>query len=136
MDGKRYDAYELKLTEKWWNDNTATLFAGKTFKTALDDGTLAPVYAVDYVQLNREDVKAGVRHFTIPKDYTTNFNASNNGYVDATVNTEFYIVMPDNIIYKVGYDELPTIKADDIRAAYAVATNTNANADGMDYWVG
>ena len=38
-----------------------------------------------FVQLNREDVKAGVRHFTIPKDYTTNFNASNNGYVDATV---------------------------------------------------
>ena len=50
-----------------------------------------------------------MRHFTIPKDYTTNFNASNNGYVDATVNTEFYIVMPDNIIYKVGYDELPTM---------------------------
>ena len=135
VDGKRYDAYELKLTEKWWNDNTATLFAGKTFKTALDDGTLAPVYAVDYVQLNREDVKAGVRHFTIPKDYTTNFNASNNGYVDATVNTEFYIVMPDNIIYKVGYDELPTIKAANVRAAYAVAKNTTAADNGRDYWV-
>ena len=135
VDGKRYDAYELKLTEKWWNDNTATLFAGKTFKTALDDGTLAPVYAVDYVQLNREDVKAGVRHFTIPKDYTTNFNASNNGYVDATVNTEFYIVMPDNIIYKVGYGELPTIKAANVRAAYAVAKNTTAADNGRDYWV-
>ena len=135
VDGKTYGTYELKLTEKWWNDNTATLFAGKTFKTALADGTLAPVYAVDYVQLNREDVKAGVRHFTIPADYTTNFNASNNGYVDATVNTEFYIVMPDNIIYKVGYDELPTIKAANVRAAYAVAKNTTAADNGRDYWV-
>ena len=135
VDGKTYGTYELKLTEKWWNDNTATLFAGKTFKTALADGTLAPVYAVDYVQLNREDVKAGVRHFTIPADYTTNFNASNNGYVDATVNTEFYIVMPDNIIYKVGYDELPTIKAANVRAAYAVAKNTTAANNGRDYWV-
>ena len=135
VDGKTYGTYELKLTEKWWNDNTDTLFAGKTFKTALADGTLAPVYAVDYVQLNREDVKAGVRHFTIPADYTTNFNASNNGYVDATVNTEFYIVMPDNIIYKVGYDELPTIKAANVRAAYAVAKNTTAADNGRDYWV-
>jgi len=135
VDGKTYGTYELKLTEKWWNDNTATLFGSKTFKTALADGTLAPVYAVDYVQLNREDVKAGVRHFTIPTDYTTNFNASNNGYVDATVNTEFYIVMPDSIIYKVGYDELPTIKAANVRAAYAVAKNTTAADNGRDYWV-
>ncbi len=94
-----------------------------------------PVYAEDYVQLNREDVKAGTRHFTIPADYTTNFNASNNGYVDATVNTEFYIVMPNSIIYKVGYDELPTIKAEKIRAAYAVAKNTTAADNGRDYWV-
>ncbi len=94
-----------------------------------------PVYAVDYVQLNREDVKAGMRHFTIPSDYTSNFNASNNGYVDATVNTEFYIVMPDNIIYKVGYDELPTIKDENVRAAYAVAKNTTAADNGRDYWV-
>ncbi len=94
-----------------------------------------PVYAVDYVQLNREDVKAGMRHFTIPSDYTSNFNASNNGYVDATVNTEFYVVMPDNIIYKVGYDELPSIKAANVRAAYAVAKNTTAADNGRDYWV-
>ena len=94
-----------------------------------------PVYAEDYVQLNREDVKAGTRHFTIPADYTTNFNASNNGYVDATVNTEFYIVMPNSIIYKVGYDELPTIKAEKIRAAYAVAKNTSVADNNRDYWV-
>ena len=135
VNSKLYAAYELKLTEEWWDDHTATLFGNKTFKTAVADGTLAPVYAVDYVQLNREGVKAGMRHFTIPKDYTTNFNASNNGYVDATVNTEFYIVMPDNIIYKVGYDELPTIKAENVRAAYAVAKNTTAADNGRDYWV-
>ena len=45
---------------------------------------------------------------------------ASNGYVDATVNTEFYVVMAGNILYKVGYDELPNIKAENIRAAYAM----------------
>ena len=94
-----------------------------------------PVYAVDYVQLTAQEVKAGTRHYEINGDYITKYNASSNGYVDATVNTEFYVVMAGNILYKVGYDELPNIKAENIRAAYAVAKNTTMAEDRRDYWV-
>ena len=94
-----------------------------------------PVYAVDYVQLTAQEVKAGTRHYNIDGNYTTKYNASSNGYVDATVNTEFYVVMAGNILYKVGYDELPNIKAENIRAAYAVAKNTTMAEDRRDYWV-
>ena len=94
-----------------------------------------PVYAVDYVQLEKEAVKGGMRHFEIDDDYTSIYYANSNGYVNATVDTEFYIVQSGTITYYNSYKDLPTIKADDVRAAYAVASNTNADADDVDYWV-
>ena len=104
---------------------------------ALKDGTgIYPVYAIDYVQLTAENVKAGMRHFTIASSYNTNYNTTSNTYVNANSETVFYVVEPNRVTYYDSYEKLPTIKDDNIRAAYAVATNTNANADGMDYWVG
>ena len=139
QDGEQvyYYTADLETTgaKTWRSDWIKNGGTRETFKTAVEDGTLTPVYAVDYVQLRSEDVSAGMRHFTIPSTYTKYYNASNNGYVDATVNTEFYIVMPGSIIYKVGYDELPKIDAENVRAAYAVAKNTTAADNGRDYWV-
>ncbi len=110
-----------------------------------------PVYAEDYVQLDLtkadmgqalkgEDlvVKPGIRHFHINDNYDKLYNTNSNSYVDATIDTEFYIVIPGNqssILYRVGYDNLPNIMVKDIRAAYAVAHNTRADSDGQDYWV-
>ena len=108
-----------------------------TNQIALKNGTgIYPVYAIDYVQLTAESVKAGMRHFTIANSYNTNYNTTSNTYVNANSETVFYVVEPGRVTYYDSYEKLPTIKAKDIRAAYAVATNTNANADGMDYWVG
>jgi len=94
-----------------------------------------PVYAVDYVQLAKQDVKGGTRHFTIDPSYRDTYHTNSNGYVDATNDTEFYVVMPNGITYKTGYADLPTISAANIRAAYAVATNTSEASDNLDYWV-
>ena len=110
-----------------------------------------PVYAEDYVQLDLSKadmgqalgaddlvVKPGIRHFHIDDNYDVLYNANSNSYVDATIDTEFYIVIPGNqssILYRVGYDNLPNIMVKDIRAAYAVAHNTRADSDGQDYWV-
>ena len=110
-----------------------------------------PVYAEDYVQLDltKADmgqalgakdlvVKPGIRHFHINDNYDELYNTNSNRYVDATIDTEFYIVIPgsqSDILYRVGYDNLPNIMVEDIRAAYAVAHNTNADKDGQDYWV-
>ena len=110
-----------------------------------------PVYAEDYVQLDltKADmgqalgakdlvVKPGIRHFHINDNYDELYNTNSNSYVDATIDTEFYIVIPgsqSSILYRVGYDNLPNIMVEDIRAAYAVAHNTNADKDGQDYWV-
>ena len=110
-----------------------------------------PVYAEDYVQLDLSKadmgqalgakdlvVKPGIRHFHIDDNYDVLYNANSNNYVDATIDTEFYIVVPGgqkDIMYRVGYDNLPNIMVEDIRAAYAVAHNTRADSDGQDYWV-
>ena len=111
-----------------------------------------PIYAEDYVQLDLtkdasdlvgqtsldpEDVvvEAGTRHYRINDNYQSFYNTNSNRYVDATIDTEFYIVMPNSIMYKVGYAELPNIKVEEIRAAYAVAQNVNADNDEQDYWV-
>ncbi len=107
-----------------------------TYVAQYDGDGIYPVYAVDYVQLVAENVKGGMRHFTIANSYEANYNTTSNTYVNANSETVFYVVEPGRVTYYDSYEKLPTIKADDIRAAYAVATNTNANADGMDYWVG
>ena len=117
---------------KWMEDNNSTKAA---FDAAVSSGALTPVYAVDYVQLAPQDIKAGTRHYAIDADYEVNYDASANGYVDATVNTEYYIVSESGATYKVSYDNIPEIAAEDIRASYAVAKNTSYAEDGRDYWV-
>ena len=119
--------------------------------TSVHDGTgIYPIYDTDYVQLDLTKgdvgqaltdgiaVKAGTRHYHIDSDYSTLYNTNGNQYVDATTATEFYIVLPGGakiIQYYAGYANLPTIEADKIRAAYAVAHNTSAQNNGQDYWV-
>ena len=104
--------------------------------------TFWPVYAVDYVQLAKDSVANGQRHFYIQSsgseynfDYSEKYHTNSNGYVNALDTTEFYIVTPTGISYEVGYDALPKIDASSIRAAYAVAQNTAKDRDGLDYWV-
>ncbi|MBD5153239.1 MAG: hypothetical protein HDT16_12515, partial [Oscillibacter sp.] len=120
-----------KVTSATWDETKY----GKTFEQAYNAGELAPVYAIDYVQLTKDGVTANQRHFNIADTYNVKYNNNSNGYVNATVNTEFYIVTPSAIKHVVGYAGLPTILASNIRAAYAVATNTNVDSNGADYWV-
>ena len=130
---------ELKDEYKRLNPATADATINSWFSTYVaqyDGDGIYPVYAVDYVQLVAENVKGGMRHFTIANSYEANYNTTSNTYVNANSETVFYVVEPGRVTYYDSYEKLPTIKADNIRAAYAVATNTNANADGMDYWVG
>ena len=111
-----------------------------------------PIYETDYVQLDLTKgdrgevlastdlvVKPGIRHFHINDIYSQYYNANSNEYVDATIDTEFYIVLPgttaNTIMYKVGYADLPNIEVNKIRAAYAVATNTSHDSNSRDYWV-
>ena len=121
----------------WFNDMVNhTNLSGLNGATIGDcDVKFYPVYAVDYVQLAKQDVKGGTRHFTIDPSYRDTYHTNSNGYVDATNDTEFYVVMPNGITYKTGYADLPTISAANIRAAYAVATNTSEASDNLDYWV-
>ena len=146
--GTEEELIETYLTKNSLADNDTNRAAAKAwFDTYTNQTTYShangiyPVYAVDYVQLTAESVKAGMRHFTINNknatdNYGYNYNTVSNNYVNANNETVFYVVEPNRVTYYDSYEKLPTIKAEDIRAAYAVATNTNANAAGMDYWVG
>ncbi len=91
-------------------------------------------------------MKSNTIHFNVDGNYSNNYNSfagtatlGNTPYVNATVDTEFYIVMPGTsasaVQYVKGVANLPTIKAGEIRAAYAVATNTAASSADRDYWV-
>ena len=139
--------------KEWFNTYIGLNVTGTSISGAYRDGTgIYPVYANDYIHLDLSyndigdtkldndylTVRAGIRHFHIDSEYDTLYNTNSNNYVDATVDTEFYIVTPGNaksIMYKVGYADLPSIKVGEIRAAYAVAHNTRADKDGQDYWV-
>ena len=116
---------ETVAKNDWWN----------VFSIYTNGQGIYPVYKVDYVQLEKQGVKANTVHYTIDEQYDSVYNTWSNNYVNATVDTEFYIVMPNGVQYKMGFAELPTIAKEKVRAAYAVATNTNANASGRDYWV-
>lgn len=131
IGGTTYNAYELKVTAATWDSADM----GKTFSAAWENGDLAPVYKTDYVQLVPQDVEAKTIHYTIDENYQDNYKSIENSYVDATVDTEFYIVTPDDILYFEGYNELPDIDADKVRATYAVATNTADDVNDKDYWV-
>ena len=127
-DGK----YVEKDTIAGWAKESDTT---ETAVKAAIGTTYFPVYAVDYVQLERTAVEPGMRHFSIDDNYGANYNTTYNGYVNAVVDTEFYVVEDDSIRYYDSYKDLPTIKAENVRAAYAVATNTGADANTEDYWV-
>ena len=148
------DSQTFTAGQDWFN-----YFANSANKG--DGDGIFPVFESDYVQLdltkgdkgqaltNDIAVKAGTRHYHIAdtatdangktiSNYKVDYNTNSNSYVDATINTEFYIVLPGNaksIQYKLGYADLPTILSENIRAAYAVAHNTAAQNDGQDYWV-
>ena len=108
---------------------------GKTFADAVADGTLAPVFKTDYIHLNAQNVAANTLHYGIDTNYSAKYHTTANRYVDATVNTEFYIVMPGLVTHFTGFAELPTIRADEVRATYAVATNTAKDVNDADYWI-
>ena len=122
---KEKNVNETVAKNDWWN----------VFSIYTNGQGIYPVYKVDYVQLEKQGVKANTVHYTIDEQYDSVYNTWSNNYVNATVDTEFYIVMPNGVQYKMGFAELPTIAKEKVRAAYAVATNTNANASGRDYWV-
>ncbi|MBD5170307.1 MAG: hypothetical protein HDT20_09380, partial [Oscillibacter sp.] len=120
-----------KVTPVTWD----TAKYGKTFEQAQADGDLARVYKTDYVQLTKENVSPNQRLFNINTGYASKYDTNSNGYVNATVNTEFYIVTPTAVKHVTGYKDLPSILGDNIRAAYAVATNTTDDSNLADYWV-
>ena len=140
-DGTVAYAYGQRMTINEWAEynqskNIAAADTVAEMETLIrNQNTYFPVYATDYIQLQKENVTSGMRHFYIDTDYAANFRTNANGYVNATVETEFYIAMPNGVLYQVGYDKLPTIKAENIRAAYAVANNTSTDASGYDYWI-
>ncbi|MBD5155500.1 MAG: hypothetical protein HDT15_10685, partial [Oscillibacter sp.] len=143
VDQNGYRLYYVTTTRTARNQNMDKVTAatwdtakyGKTFQQAYDAGELAPVYATDYVQLTKDDVSANQRLFNIDEDYAAKFTTNSNGYVNATVNTEFYVVTSGGVKHYVGYAGLPTILGANIRAAYAVATNTSVGSNTADYWV-
>ena len=119
---------------------------------------IKPVFATDYVKLDAtKDVKKGAVRFDIDK-LDVSYNVYNQvpvsarpnwdgNYVNATHNTEFYIVgveaktgnttatVVTGIEYFTDYANVPEIDGDDITAIYAVARNTNADVGKRDYWV-
>ncbi|MBD5155655.1 MAG: hypothetical protein HDT15_11530, partial [Oscillibacter sp.] len=131
-NGVALAAYEGRFTAANWAN---TGIANKTFAQAMTDGDLAPVYAVDYVQLTKGAIANNQRQYNIDSNYSAKYRTNSNGYVNATVDTKFWIVTPNDIKYVESYRDLPAIKAENIRAAYAVATNTNADSNGADYWI-
>ncbi len=117
-----------------------------------------PVFATDYVKLDAtKDIKKGAVRYDIDRldvSYNVYDLVPNNdrptwdgNYVNATHNTEYYIVgvdaktgnttatVIDGISYFTDYANVPAIDADDITAVYAVARNTNADVGKRDYWV-
>ena len=93
-----------------------------------------PVYEVDYIEIaNNVSIAADARQYTIADG---DYNESSR-YVQAVDTTEFYVVdtQAKKFSYFVGYKDMFAIPAADIRAAYAVARNTNSDSKSNDYWV-
>ena len=116
----------------WWNNN----YSGSTTTVVAKNGTMIyPMYEVDYVQLaTNQNVSSSLRHYNIDASYGNYYNTNSNYYVNAVSDTEFYVVMPSRVNHYASYAELPAIAAENIRAMYAVATNTQTNAAGLDFW--
>ena len=93
-------------------------------------------YAVDYVELTKDNVVSGQTRYNISADYTGWQGNAGNNYVSATHNTEYYIVYNGGVYYFTDYVNMPALTADNnIRAAYAVARDTSADNANQPYWV-
>ena len=89
-------------------------------------------YAVDYVQLGTGNVAAQQVNYPVH----ANYSGYTNGVVNATHNTEFYIVHNDGVEYFKDYVNMPALNGDNyIYAAYAVARDTSADSATQPYWV-
>ncbi|MDE7219350.1 MAG: hypothetical protein K2O45_06995, partial [Oscillospiraceae bacterium] len=89
-------------------------------------------YAVDYIQLGTGNVAAQQVNYPVHANYT----GYSNGVVNATHNTEFYIVHNDGVEYFKDYTNMPALNGDNyIYAAYAVARDTSADSATAPYWV-
>ncbi len=96
-----------------------------------DTGDL-PRYSVDYVQLATGDVAAKQVNYPVHDKYSY----WDNGVVNATHNTEFYIVHNNGVHYFKDYVNMPELNGDNyIYAAYAVARDTSGDRANRPYWV-
>ena len=97
-----------------------------------------PRYAVDYVQLTKDNTVAGQTRYPIDTvNYTGWIGNAANNYVSATHDTEYYIVYNGGVYYFTDYTKMPKLTMDDnnIHAAYAVARDTSADNANEPYWV-
>ena len=97
-----------------------------TLKTAEQRGT--GLKTLEIVELdNTKNVTAKAR----------SYDAVNGKYVSANKDTEYYFVYVENsIAYRVGYSEVPAIKAENITAAYALTqVTTNDSTATKEYGV-
>jgi hypothetical protein len=113
--------------------NTVALYTAKTDKAA-------NIKAIDVIELDSTAaVSAKARSYKAAAN-------SNYNYVSATAETEYYFVTVNvdqygnsttvkSIAYRTGYGEVPAIAADDIQAAYAVATINGKDASTSTYGV-
>ena len=141
---------DARVTETEWKEAWTSMpghsvqNADMDFQNALNSGELLPIYAVDYVQLATSSIAAKAQHYTV-HDHDDiritstaaedNYKTLNNNYINAIHSTQYYIVDGSGQTYITDYANLPAIDGSKIYAAYAVATNTNADKDGIPYWV-
>ena len=89
-------------------------------------------YAVDYVQLTRDNVVAKQTMYKV----NDNYSYWSNKFVNATHDTEYYIVHNNGVEYFKDYVNMPKLDADNyIHAAYAVARDTSSDSAKEPYWV-
>jgi hypothetical protein len=99
-------------------------------------------YAVDYIQLTRNNVAKGAVSF--PVGGSAQYQQDYNRVVNADNNTQIYVVYDGGVKYFKGYANMPALNADtvgSIHAAYAVARNTTTGSGntagniGTNYWI-
>ena len=141
------DNFAEKVTEAEYKDRFDKA-NGTGAYDALGDNKwnyLKPVYAVDYIKLSISNIESNKVHYAMDEaDASWNvyglYDNYTGNFINATRNTEYYVVNraktgASAISYYVGYGDLPEFNKGDIRAMYAVATNTTASKDQADYWV-
>lgn len=126
------------------SDNVLSLSDVKTYN--YDKKNVKTGVDVDYVDLDEVALAKGQSAYA--GQYTADASDKADWAVDegnvtvqATKNTVFYYVTLNNkggvksVKTVVGYKNSVAVTADNINAAYAVATNTGKDASGENYWV-